>query len=107
MILEGSSSVCVLQDIFNALERIGLGLEKKDAVMSEKKRKLVAYHEAGALAGVCPYSISLSMVHPDHNSEAKIAKRDTHAHAQILYTLHSYRGEKHAYQDLTFAFDGG
>lgn len=34
-------------DIFNALERIGLGLEKKDAVMSEKKRKLVAYHEAG------------------------------------------------------------
>lgn len=51
LILEGSSSVCVLQDIFNALERIGLGLEKKDAVMSEKKRKLVAYHEAGALVG--------------------------------------------------------
>merc|ERR1719204_799829 len=34
-------------DIANALERIMIGLEKKDAVMSEKKRKLVAYHEAG------------------------------------------------------------
>eukprot|EP00435_Cladocopium_sp_Y103_P005934 s262_g1.t3 len=34
-------------DIFSALERIALGLEKKDAVMSEQKRKLVAYHEAG------------------------------------------------------------
>ncbi|CAJ1338985.1 unnamed protein product [Effrenium voratum] len=34
-------------DIANALERIAIGLEKKDAVMSEKKKKLVAYHEAG------------------------------------------------------------
>eukprot|EP00929_Paragymnodinium_shiwhaense_P089803 TRINITY_DN49_c0_g1_i5.p1 TRINITY_DN49_c0_g1~~TRINITY_DN49_c0_g1_i5.p1 ORF type:complete len:1518 (+),score=524.24 TRINITY_DN49_c0_g1_i5:97-4650(+) len=34
-------------DISNALERIAIGLEKKDAVMSEKKKKLVAYHEAG------------------------------------------------------------
>jgi len=34
-------------DIANALERISIGLEKKDAVSSEKKRKLVAYHEAG------------------------------------------------------------
>jgi len=34
-------------DISNALERIQIGLEKKDAVMSEKKKKLVAYHEAG------------------------------------------------------------
>ena len=34
-------------DISNALERIGLGLEKKDAVMSEQKKRLVAYHEAG------------------------------------------------------------
>ncbi|CAK9074545.1 unnamed protein product [Durusdinium trenchii] len=35
------------EDIANALERISIGLEKKDAVMSEKKKKLVAYHEAG------------------------------------------------------------
>ncbi|CAJ1379497.1 unnamed protein product [Effrenium voratum] len=34
-------------DIANALERIAIGLEKKDAVMSEKKKRLVAYHEAG------------------------------------------------------------
>jgi cell division protease FtsH len=34
-------------DIANALERIVIGLEKKDAVMTEKKRRLVAYHEAG------------------------------------------------------------
>lgn len=34
-------------DISNALERIMIGLESKDAVMSEKKKRLVAYHEAG------------------------------------------------------------
>merc|ERR1740138_1000102 len=34
-------------DIASALERIAIGLEKKDAVMSDKKKKLVAYHEAG------------------------------------------------------------
>jgi len=34
-------------DISSALERISIGLEKKDAVMSEKKRRLVAYREAG------------------------------------------------------------
>jgi len=34
-------------DIASALERIFIGLEKKDAVMTEKKKKLVAYHEAG------------------------------------------------------------
>lgn len=34
-------------DIDTALDRISIGLEKKDAVMSEKKRELVAYHEAG------------------------------------------------------------
>merc|ERR1719159_2328660 len=35
------------EDIVTALDRIMIGLEKKDAVMSEAKRKLVAYHEAG------------------------------------------------------------
>ena len=49
--------LCVLtqsgEDIFNALERIALGLEKKDAVMSEQKKKLVAYHEAGQSAETC------------------------------------------------------
>merc|ERR1712151_119918 len=34
-------------DIASALERIYLGLEKKDGVMNEKKTRLVAYHEAG------------------------------------------------------------
>ncbi|KXZ56049.1 hypothetical protein GPECTOR_2g1601 [Gonium pectorale] len=40
------------EEIADALERIIAGPEKKGAVMSEKKRRLVAYHEAGhALVG--------------------------------------------------------
>merc|ERR1711990_359456 len=35
------------EEIADALERIMAGPEKKEAVMSDEKRKLVAYHEAG------------------------------------------------------------
>ncbi|KAG1668890.1 hypothetical protein FOA52_016059 [Chlamydomonas sp. UWO 241] len=39
-------------EVSDALERIVAGVEKRGAVMSDKKRKLVAYHEAGhALVG--------------------------------------------------------
>lgn len=42
-----NAAVMDQDDIATALERLSIGLEKKDAVMSEKKRRLVAYHEAG------------------------------------------------------------
>merc|ERR1712232_619147 len=35
------------EEIADALERIIAGPEKKEAVMSDEKKKLVAYHEAG------------------------------------------------------------
>ena len=35
------------KDVEEALERILLGLEKKDSIISKEKKRLVAYHEAG------------------------------------------------------------
>eukprot|EP00240_Pyramimonas_obovata_P002828 CAMPEP_0118935160 /NCGR_PEP_ID=MMETSP1169-20130426/15025_1 /TAXON_ID=36882 /ORGANISM="Pyramimonas obovata, Strain CCMP722" /LENGTH=696 /DNA_ID=CAMNT_0006878151 /DNA_START=112 /DNA_END=2202 /DNA_ORIENTATION=- len=52
-------------EIADALERIIAGPEKKGAVMSEQKRKLVAYHEAGhALVGA---------LMPEYDPVAKIS----------------------------------
>merc|ERR1711924_254628 len=55
----------VSKEEIDALERIVAGVEKKGAVMSEKKRKLVAYHEAGhAVVGA---------LLPDYDSVTKIS----------------------------------
>ncbi len=52
-------------EIGAAIERIMVGPEKKDAVMSEKRKKLVAYHEAGhAVVGA---------VMPDYDPVQKIS----------------------------------
>lgn len=53
------------EEIADALERIIAGPEKKGAVMSEEKKKLVAYHEAGhALVGA---------LMPEYDPVAKIS----------------------------------
>lgn len=53
------------EEIADALERIIAGPDKKDAVMTEAKRKLVAYHEAGhALVGA---------LMPEYDPVAKIS----------------------------------
>lgn len=52
-------------EISDALERIIAGPEKKNAVVSDEKRKLVAYHEAGhALVGA---------LMPEYDPVAKIS----------------------------------
>ena len=45
------------EEIADALERIVAGPEKKGAVMSEHKKKLVAYHEV--LRCSCSYPVSV------------------------------------------------
>jgi cell division protease FtsH len=45
------------EEVSDALERIVAGPEKKGAVMTDRKKRLVAYHEAGAPPAVardCP-----------------------------------------------------
>lgn len=43
---EGRESVCQ-KDLFNAVEVVLVGKEKKDRIMSQKERKIVSYHEVG------------------------------------------------------------
>ena len=52
-------------EVSDAIERIMVGPEKKDSVISEKRKKLVAYHEAGhAVVGA---------VMPDYDTVQKIS----------------------------------
>lgn len=52
-------------EVSDALDRITIGAEKKDAVMSPQRQKLVAYHEAGhAVVGALT---------PDYDQVAKIS----------------------------------
>ncbi len=43
---EGRAYVCQ-QDLFNAVEQVLVGKEKKDRIMSKEERKIVSYHEVG------------------------------------------------------------
>ncbi len=43
---EGRKAVCQ-KDLFDAVEVVLVGKEKKDRIMSEKERKIVSYHEVG------------------------------------------------------------
>ena len=43
---EGREYVCQ-QDLFNAVEVVLVGKEKKDRIMSKEERKIVSYHEVG------------------------------------------------------------
>ena len=43
---EGRKTVCQ-KDLFDAVEVVLVGKEKKDRIMSEKERKIVSYHEVG------------------------------------------------------------
>ncbi len=53
------------EEVSDAIERIMVGPEKKDSVISEKRKKLVAYHEAGhAVVGA---------VMPDYDPVQKIS----------------------------------
>lgn len=49
------------EEIADALERIVAGPEKKGAVMSDHKKKLVAYHEVVA----CPCLVLIYMFRPE------------------------------------------
>ncbi len=52
-------------EVGDAIERVMAGPEKKDRVISDRKKELVAYHEAGhALVGACM---------PDYDAVAKVS----------------------------------
>ncbi len=52
-------------EVSDAIERVMAGPEKKDRVISDRKKELVAYHEAGhALVGACM---------PDYDAVAKVS----------------------------------
>jgi hypothetical protein len=52
------------EEISDALERIVAGPEKKGAIVTEAKKRLVAYHEVPTLSLTLPYTLTLCAARP-------------------------------------------
>ncbi len=54
---KGNSEICI-QDFFASIEKVLLGPERKSRIMSEKERRITAYHEAAhaLVAHLLPYA---------------------------------------------------
>ena len=42
------------KDLFEAVEVVLVGKEKKDRILSKEERRIVSYHEVGHASGQCP-----------------------------------------------------
>ncbi len=86
-------------EISDAIERIMVGPEKKDRVMSERRKRLVAYHEAGhALVGA---------LMPDYDAVQKISIIPRgNAGGLTFFTPSEERMESGLLTDLSSKSDG-
>ncbi|MFW0862634.1 MAG: ATP-dependent zinc metalloprotease FtsH [Candidatus Komeilibacteria bacterium] len=115
-ILAGRSSrkKIIMEDLLEALEKVTIGPQRKSHVLSDKEKKITAYHEAGhaLLAHVIPEADPVHKVSIISRGRAagytmKLPDTDKHLHsysdhiADIVVLLGGYVAEKEIFGEVT------
>ena len=102
------------EDLFEAMEKVILGPERKSHILTQKEREITAYHEAGhaLVAGVLPYSDPVHKISIVSRGRAagytlKLPVEDKHLYSrkqlldELAVMFGGYAAEKIVFKDLT------
>ncbi|MFH1325882.1 MAG: ATP-dependent zinc metalloprotease FtsH [Candidatus Falkowbacteria bacterium] len=103
-----------MEDTFDSIEKVMLGPERKNRIISEKEKKITAYHEAGhaLVAHVLPNVDPVQKISVISRGMAggymlKVPTEDKHMHSKtefvedISVMLGGYIAEKEVFNDIT------
>lgn len=114
LVARRNGSVITMPDVLLSIEKVILGPERKGRLMSEKEKKITAYHEGGhALVSHilpdAPPVQKISIISRGHAAgytlnlpaEDKIFKNRTEFKAELAVLLGGYIAEKIIFEDIT------
>ena len=103
-----------MQDLFNSIEKVMLGPEKRSKVMTKKEKKITAYHEAGhaLVAHNTPYTDPVQKVSIISRGQAggytlKVPMEDKRLHSksefveELAVLVAGYMAEKETFNEIT------
>jgi len=103
-----------MEELYDAIEKVMIGPERKSRVISEKERKITAFHEAGhaVVAHFLPHTDpvqKISIIARGHAGgyTLKVPTEDKHMHPKIEFIeeisvlLAGYLAEKKIFKEVT------
>ena len=110
----GNNKKIVMEDLLEALEKVTIGPQRKSHILSEKEKKITAYHEAGhaLLSHVLPEADPVHKVSIIARGRAagytmKLPDTDKHLHsyseylAEVVVLLGGFITEKEIFNEVT------
>ena len=104
----------IMEDLFESIEKVMMGPERKSKVLSDKEKKITAYHEAGhaVVAHFLPHTDPVQKISIIARGQAggytlKLPIEDKHMHTKTEYIeeiavlLAGYMAEKEIFNELT------